>query len=73
MALLAPTTNSPLADVTRKLKFQAKVHLLGILLMARRGLRTRIVLIADRFMFSTFKQYSKALIESIFFSNFANR
>jgi hypothetical protein len=36
-------------------------YLLGILFIARRGLRTRIVLIADRFIFSTFKQYSKAL------------
>lgn len=37
------------------------LYLLGILLMARRGLRTLIVLIADKFMFSTFKQYSRAL------------
>jgi hypothetical protein len=34
---------------------------LGILLIALSGRSTRIVLIAERFMFSTFKQYSKAL------------
>ena len=41
--------------------FIENAYSLGILLMARRGLRTLIVLIADKFMFSTFKQYSKAL------------
>lgn len=34
--------------------------LLGILLIARRGLNTLIVLIAVKFKFSTCKKYSKA-------------
>lgn len=37
-----------------------KLYLLGILLMARNGLSTLIVLIADRFIFSTLRQYSNA-------------
>jgi hypothetical protein len=41
--------------------FTAMRYLLGILFIARKGRSTRMVLIADRFMFSTFKQYSKAL------------
>lgn len=37
------------------------LNLLGILFIARNGLRTRIVRIADKFIFPTSKQYSKAL------------
>ena len=37
------------------------VFLLGILLIARSGLSTRTVRIADKLSFSTSKQYSKAL------------
>ena len=37
------------------------IVLLGILLIALRGLRTLTVLMAERFSFSTSKQYSRAL------------
>jgi len=37
------------------------IHLLGIRLIARSGLNTLIVRMADRFIFSTFRQYSNAL------------
>lgn len=40
---------------------EIEVYLLGILLIALSGLRTRIVLIADRLMLPTSRQYSKAL------------
>lgn len=46
-------------------------YLLGIRLIARNGLNTLIVRIADRFMFSIFRQYSKALQPSHFL-NFSN-
>ena len=36
-------------------------NLLGILFIARRGLSTLTVLMADRFNFSTSRQYSRAL------------
>ena len=42
-----------------------QLSLLGILFIARNGLRTRTVLIAERFSFSTSMKYSKAL--AIFF------
>lgn len=35
-------------------------YLLGILLIALKGLKTRIVLIAEKFMFTSFKKYSNA-------------
>ena len=38
-----------------------KVYSLGILLMARKGRNTRIVLMADRFILPTSRQYSTAL------------
>lgn len=37
------------------------LYLLGIRLIALSGLSTRIVRMAEKFMFSTFKQYSRAL------------
>lgn len=40
---------------------EIEIYLLGILLIALSGLRTRIVLIADRLMLPTSRQYSKAL------------
>jgi len=40
---------------------KTKFYSLGIRLMALSGLSTLIVRIAEKFMFSTFKQYSKAL------------
>jgi hypothetical protein len=42
--------------------------LLGILLMALSGLRTLTVRIADRFNFSTSRQYSRALKQKVKFS-----
>jgi hypothetical protein len=39
--------------------------LLGILLMALSGLRTLTVLIAERFSFSTSRQYSRALKQKV--------
>ena len=41
--------------------------MLGILLIAFRGLRTRTVLIADRFSFSTSIRYSSALLKTFLF------
>lgn len=38
-----------------------QIYSLGIRLMARNGLSTRIVRMAEKFIFSTFKQYSRAL------------
>ena len=38
-----------------------RILMLGILLMALRGLRTRTVRIAERLSFSTSRQYSRAL------------
>jgi len=45
---------------------QRSRYLLGIRLIARNGLNTLIVRMADRFIFSTFRQYSKALQSSCF-------
>lgn len=47
------------------LQRHALTYLLGIRLIARNGLKTLIVRMADRFIFSTFRQYSKALNNEI--------
>jgi len=52
---------SPLHVKVIKNDLNTDKNSLGILLIALSGRSTRIVLIAERFMFSTFKQYSKAL------------
>lgn len=49
---------------------QRSRYLLGIRLIARNGLNTLIVRMADRFIFSTFRQYSKALQPSHFLNFF---